>query len=132
MSHSPLVETINSLIDTVIKPYKGALLVDLKMSITPLGRYKLTYTIDSDFKNNSILKESCFQTTDDILTWFEFTDIIEDFDIQIRTPNKNIEMSYYELMKDCISDTRALVIHPRVNEYQKYFINKNEKDSYLR
>lgn len=127
MSHNNLLEIINDVIDTAIRPYQGELLLNLRMFVDSDGKYRLQYTISHNFISDSILKEGCFNTTDDLLRWGDFTDIINDFDIEILTPKKSFKMSYYELMNESIGKTRHITDHPRKDKFEKYFTNKEDK-----
>jgi hypothetical protein len=114
-----LVQTVNDIINTVIKPYQGSLLVNLDFRYSN-KKYVLRYSICEDFFSNSVLLDSCFRTTEELLLWFDFTDIITDFDIEIITPKyRNIE-TYYSLMKIIIGHSRTLISHPRNQKYQEY------------
>ena len=82
-------------------------------------KYVLQYVIDKDFYNPTILFGSCLITTDELLDWFDLTDILTDFDIEVITPKyKNIK-SYYNLLDDYIGYSKnQLLTHPRKEKYQ--------------
>jgi hypothetical protein len=121
MSHEKFLDAINLLITKVIIPYQGSLLVDLRLLRRSCGRYILVYTVSSNFNNKIILKEACFDTTDKILEWCDFTDVIYDFDVEILTPGSRYCASYYELMQETIAHKRQIITHPRRDKYHQYY-----------
>lgn len=122
-----LVEAVNQIINTTIKPYQGGLLVNLDFRYTN-KKYVLRYSIREDFLSSSVLIDSCFETTDELLLWFDFTDVITDFHVEISTPKFKHTVSYYDLMKISIGKSRILITHPRRDKYQEYHKQKQKQN----
>lgn len=115
-----LVDAVNQIINTTIKPYQGGLLINLDFRYSN-GNYVLRYTIREDFFSTAVLLDSCFETTDELLLWFDFTDLITDFDVEIMTPTYKYRDSYYRLMGTSIGRSRKIITHPRHHKYQESY-----------
>jgi hypothetical protein len=114
-----LIKIVNEIINKVIIPYQGSLLIGLEFKCIN-AKYVLKYTLFSDFNSEHVLKDCCLTTTEKLLLWFDFTDIIDNFDIEINTPNYTFSDSYFNLMKIEVGRERGFMTHPRFEKYQKY------------
>ena len=125
-NNKEIVKTVNWIIDKIIKPYQKELLVGLMFYIGKKNKYVLEFTILRDFKSYQLLKNSCFQITDDILTFFDITDVVDNFDIRIRTPSNTIVYDYFYLLNELEPYTILIGEHPRKEKYNKWLLKNNE------
>lgn len=125
-NNEEFVDVVNWIIDKTIKPYQGELLVNLKFYLDKKNKYVLEYTIIKDYYSDYVLRSGCYYTTEDILRWFDITDIIYNFDIKIYTPTKTMTMSYYDLMNEIVVKSVLLDNHPRKEKYEMW-LSEDEK-----
>jgi hypothetical protein len=126
-NNEEFVDVVNWIIDKTIKPYQGELLVNLKFFLDKKNKYVLEYTIMNDYNSDYVLRSGCYHTTEEILQWFDITDIIYNFDIKICTPNKIMTFSYYDLMNEIVGKSFLLNNHPRKEKYEMWLLEDEKR-----